>query len=558
VLRKRPWLLLFALLALPFVIQVGRPSASPPPERIAIASSQAPLQATPGHLRGASTTRPDSAAGKPGLARLSRLRVASSGEKTMKRAYGSPLTSRPIVDFPHVGATTTSASAEPEPQPETAPAGPPPPPPPPIQISNVHVVGVTPFTATVAWQTSEPSTDRLAYGLDTPSVWSETSGPTRDHQAVATGLTFSNSYRFEVQAATPDGRTAVAAGALTTPALPAQTAASSQAGALQVNGQPFFPKMVWAQCADGYAGNLAVGINLFMGNACGNVRQQMARLGGRALSVADWHETSPTTGAGFLGWHLPDEWDLHTTAHPSAAQIANQVPEAAAGMHFLTLTAHFYSHAEPLPLGRAMYPGLIANADVVGFDLYPLQNWCRYESFGHVFDSQRELVALAPGKPTFQWIEARQMDCSAGRLDVTPETLRAESWLAIAGGAHGIGYFPNEWLPGVGAEIARVNHEITSLLPALIEPASPASSDNGQVRVSARIHHGAVYVIAVNAGRSPVTATLEVPGLEDRTLTSVGGGRTVPVAGGRFTDTLAPLEVHVLVAAPSLPTVSGG
>jgi hypothetical protein len=67
-----------------------------------------------------------------------------------------------------------------------------------------------------------------------------------------------------------------------------------------------------------------------------------------------------------------------------------------------------------------MYPGLVASADVLGFDLYPLQNWCRFDSFGDVFDSQLDLVALARGKPTFQWIEARQMDCSGTELDPTP------------------------------------------------------------------------------------------------------------------------------------------
>ncbi len=197
-----------------------------------------------------------------------------------------------------------------------------------------------------------------------------------------------------------------------------------------------------------------------------------------------------------------------------------------------------------------MYPALVANADVIGFDLYPLQNWCRYDSFGDVFDSQRELVTLAAGKPTFQWIEARQMDCGAGQLDVTPETVRAETWLAVAGGAHAIGYFPNNWSPAVGAEIARTNRELATLAPALVEPAADASADNQQVRVGVRVHNGAVYVIAVNAGRSPASATFTVPALGDRTLTSLDGTRTVTAAAGRFADTFGPLEAHVYVAAP--------
>src|SRR5438477_472908 len=149
-----------------------------------------------------------------------------------------------------------------------------------------------------------------------------------------------------------------------------------------------------------------------------------------------------------------------------------------AGPRFLTLTNHFYSRAAPLPQGRALYPPLVANADVIGFDLYPLQSWCRFDSFGDVYDAQQELVRLAQGKPTFQWIEARAMDCAGDpALDPTPATVRAETWLAIAGGAHGIGYFPKDWSPEIGAEIAREKAEIETLAPALTAPAIPGGAE---------------------------------------------------------------------------------
>src|SRR5205085_9108336 len=112
------------------------------------------------------------------------------------------------------------------------------------------------------------------------------------------------------------------------------------------------------------------------------------------------------------------------------------------------------AHAAPLPQGRGMYPGLVAKTDMVGFDLYPLQNWCRPEALPAVYDAQRELVALAAGKPTFQWIETGHMDCpDTPALAVTPQTLRAESWLAIAGGARGLGFFPVGWTGDIGEAI---------------------------------------------------------------------------------------------------------
>ena len=198
-----------------------------------------------------------------------------------------------------------------------------------------------------------------------------------------------------------------------------------------------------------------------------------------------------------------------------------------------------------------MYPALAASADVLGFDLYPLQHWCRFDSFGDLFDSQLDLVALGRGKPTFQWIEARQMDCKGAELDPTPATLRAEAWLSIAGGAHAIGYFPNNWNAAVGAEIAAVDHEISTLAPALVEPAIAASASLGStVKVGARDHNGAVYVIAVNASRAPAAATITVPALVDRTLVTVDGQQKATAKDGSFDVTLAPLEARVYIAAP--------
>jgi hypothetical protein len=288
-----------------------------------------------------------------------------------------------------------------------------------------------------------------------------------------------------------------------------------------------------------------------MGNGCGNSSQLATWLSGSAFAIGDAKETA-SARAGTVGTFLPDEWDTHLPNDFSAADANRLIPPSpGSGPRFLTLTNHFYRHAAPLPQGRGMYPGLAASADVLGFDLYPLQNWCRFDSFGDVFDSQLDLVALARGKPTFQWIEARQMDCSGAELDPTPETLRAEAWLSIAGGAHAIGYFPNNWSDAVGAAIAQVNHEISTLTPALVEPAIAASASlDSTVRVGARDHNGAVYVIAVNASRAPATATITVPALVDRELVTLDGQHKASAKDGAFTATFAPLEARIYIAAP--------
>jgi hypothetical protein len=420
----------------------------------------------------------------------------------------------------------------------------------PVTISDVHTVALTPFSATIAWRTSEPVASRIAYGAGTPTLWS-TEGPDDvEHEAVLTGLTAASSWNLWVTARASDGRTATEPFLLTTPALTGSVSASTQNGAFQINGQPYFPTIVWNACPDQLPKLLSVGIDLFMANACGTAKEQVPLLGTRGFAVSSARDDAEP---GAVATYLPDEWDTFLPGNLTIEQAHKLIPpNGAPGPRLLTLTNHFYSRAEPLPQGRGMYPALIDVADMVGFDLYPLQNWCRYESFGDVFESQRELVSLAHGKPTFQWIEARPFDCRQyPNLDPSPETVRAETWLAIAGGAHAIAYFPNFWDASVDGEIVRSKREIQSLLPALLEPALAVTANNDKVKVSARVHNGALYVIAVNASRSAQAATFNVPLLENRGLVSLAGDRATVAASGAFSDTFAPLEARVYISAPS-------
>jgi hypothetical protein len=419
----------------------------------------------------------------------------------------------------------------------------------PIAISDVHTLALSPFATTIAWRTSEPVASRIAYGGGTPTLWTAEDPPALEHEAELTGLASSSSWNVWITARAEDGRTATEPFMLTTPPLAGTAAASTAGGAFRIDAQPYFPTIVWNACPDALPRLMSLGIDVFMANACGTASQQAAVLGNRGFALSDALD-APDAGA--VGTFLPDEWDTHLPGDLTPAAAHKLAPSnGAPGPRFLTLTNHFYSRAAPLPQGRGMYPALIDTADVVGFDLYPLQNWCQWESFGDVFESQRELVALARGKPTFQWIEARRMDCHDAKLDPSPETVRAETWLAIAGGAHAIGYFPNDWSASVDAEIARTKREIQSLVPALLEPALPAQASNPQIKVSARVHNGALYVIAVNAGRSAASATFTVPLLGDRGLVSLAGDRATVAAGGAFSDIFAPLEVRVYISPPT-------
>jgi hypothetical protein len=464
---------------------------------------------------------------------------------------------RPAKEVPAV-----TRSAAPEPPPEgisgttRAHTDLPPPPPEPLAISEAQIVALSPSTAQITWRTNLPATTRASYGIDSPTVWTQaTPVGALEHQTVLTGLSFSTTYQVWLHALDEYDQTQTAVLNLTTEPMSNQTIATTSGDRILLDGQPFFPIAVWAQCSDGYGSNLAAGINLFIGDGCGREhkdRRLAAQLAGRAYSIID-ADNAAAAGRGVIGWYMRDEWDAFLESNVTREELRKSIPDAQPGrISFLTLTNHFYSKAAPLPQGRGMYPVLYSLADVLGFDLYPLQVWCM-PAFSDVLDAQHELNANTGGKPTFQWIETAPMEHACAdnpSLDPTPQTVRAETWLAVAGGADGIGYFPNRWKGDIGAEITRTNQQIQSLAPVLLSPHVPATSNAPAIRVSARLLNGALYVIAVNTGYDTVQAKINAEGIGGRSATILGEGTVVGSDDTGFTDTFAPLAAKVFVIAP--------
>jgi hypothetical protein len=436
----------------------------------------------------------------------------------------------------HAKRETTAQASSTAPATTTAPpppttTAPPPPPPGPLQA-----VAVGPFSATVQWTKASPP-GLVAYGLPDigPTMWA----PLTNGRATLTGLRFSTQYRVWAGDATVD---------LTTSGPPASPVAAIGGGAILLDGQPFFPLLLFAQCPNDYETSLATGITLYATNPCGGgIAAQTEGLAGRALSLTSADEAG-TGGPGVIGWYYPDESDLRGI---SAETLPAFPTLAATGrLRVLTLSNHFYSATAALPAGRGVYPGLIAKSDVIGFDLYPLQEFCSNAWLPAVADAQRELRRLAGERPTFQWIEAQTWKCHRPALRVTPATVRAESWLAVAGGARGLGFFPAGWDPVLTPAIAQVAKETVALGAALVAPDVPLLA-SAPVVATARNVHGALYVIAVNPTRTARQTTFEVPGLSGRTLTVLGEGRTIAPSGDSFGDAFAPLAVHLYLAAPA-------
>jgi hypothetical protein len=429
----------------------------------------------------------------------------------------------------------------------------PPPPLEPLAIADARVVDVTASTAQIAWRTNVPTQAQTAFGLTEPTIWAQPGGDRLvEHQSDLVGLEYGTTYHVYLHAVDEWNRSQSQELTVTTQPMPDRSTAGTDGGHIVVDGRPFFATAVWAQCSDMFGSNIEDGINLFMGDGCQHEDQLATRLDGRAYSIVDASNTS-SDGRGVIGSYFPDEWDAFLQSSVTRSDLAKSIPAPEPGrISFLTLTNHFYSQASALPQGKGMYPVLYGVPDVIGFDLYPLQVWCR-PAFADVFDAQRELHDSSGGKPTFQWIEVAPMEHRCNQqpeLDPTPATVRAETWLSVAGGADAVGYFPNQWSRPIGDGIAQTNTQLKALGPALLAPIVPAQSDSQAVKVSARALNGALYVIAVNTTQSTVQAKISVDGLDGRSATVFGTGAAVGTDGQGLSDTFGPLDARVYIIPP--------
>jgi hypothetical protein len=429
------------------------------------------------------------------------------------------------------------------------------------QIEDVSAAASA-ASATVTWTTSVPTRGRIAYGVGGLYLYSaRESSATTAHSVVLPDLAPSTSYEFEIVAAG-----ATATGTLTTSAAPTERRFGVDGARVTANGSLFFPVLSYYQCGASAAAAAALGINLFLQapyTGCMRANPNDFSTDPPPPSVSVLSDDYTDRGAGNAGWYLPDEPDGWGIAPEQLPQLPSS--SETGKLRVLNLSQHFYSGQAPLNdrFDRNDYKRFAALADIVGFDIYPIVKFCGRVSLLHVFRAQRELMTIyAPGKPTFQWIETSEMTGECPTLHVTPEIVNAETWLAVAGGACGIGYFTNSWTgrlwnrwelaPGVEVQLARTVSQIRALAPMLCAAYADVTIPwDTSVAASSRTLNGALYVIAVNSSDKPTRIPFRVDALGGRTLDVLDENRTIkPAKKVYFRDTFGPYQVHVYVAAP--------
>lgn len=347
----------------------------------------------------------------------------------------------------------------------------------------------------------------------------------------------------------------------------------------------FFPIGVWYQdpVVDAQAFK-TIGVNTFIGQQDGDTPDSIAALraaGMIAIAPQDTVSLEPSSGDVVKAWHdTADEPDIGPLdASGARIQPVVPVPPSNVVATYDSLKAKggglpVYVNFGPgvalngAEAGARRYEPYIQGADIVSFDIYPLNPGIYGRStpmpISLIADGVDHLRAWAPDKPVFAFIETTDIDGDAP--SPTPAQIRDEVWLALIHGANGIEYFCHEMHPVLIADaclrdpttrqaLAGVDAEVSSLAPVLnigSQAASPPDVE-ASFRVDRTIReYGAdTYVFAESVGQeSHGPVTFQVPGIAGGAAQVIGENRSIPVHDGKFTDHFQGQQVHLYRITP--------
>ena len=219
-----------------------------------------------------------------------------------------------------------------------------------------------------------------------------------EHRVVLPGLASSSAYVASVDARSATGDAASATLPFTTAPIPADVSAAVQDGTMLVGGAPFFPLITWQECPSQWY------------TRPHRRNQPLRRESLHRAQLAAHRRTGACAQRRNDGRHArhdrPRPGRLVLSGRGGCAWTDRRKPQQSGRRPSLPDAHRAFLSGGSSAAGRARHvSGLLDRADVVGFDLYPLQELCRPELIPWIFDAQQHLMQLAGPEPTFQWIE---------------------------------------------------------------------------------------------------------------------------------------------------------
>ena len=333
----------------------------------------------------------------------------------------------------------------------------------------------------------------------------------------------------------------------------------------------FFPIAVWLQSPDTAAQYKAIGVNVFVGLWRGPTEEQLKKLTEAGMTVIAGRPRGSRSIPGdsiIRGWMHNDEPD-NAQAKPGGGWGSCILPpvvvEGYRAMKAADETRPIY-----LNLGQAIanrtwpgrgdicgghdehYPEYIRGADIVSYDVYPVNSKVPLYYVADGIDRLRKWANYE--KPVWNWIETTAI---RGGTKPTPAQIRAEVWLSIVHGSMGVGYFCHQFRPTEDAAaplhdaetrqaLASIDEQVTALAPVLnTRPVGNGVkvSSEAQIDTMLKRHGGATYLFAVSRGEG--TARFDLRDCGDVAATVLAESRTVRVKRGRFEDRFGEYQVHI-------------
>jgi hypothetical protein len=331
----------------------------------------------------------------------------------------------------------------------------------------------------------------------------------------------------------------------------------------------FFPISVWLQSPSSAAGYAAIGVNQFIGLYNGPTQADLDALSQAKMPVyCDQNSIglANLSNKTILGWTQQDEPDnaqpdgkggYGPCIAPSQIQSLYQTMKTADPSRPVFLNVG-QGIANDAWVGRGScsnkpqdYPEYAKGADIVSFDIYPVNSGLDITLVATGVDRLNQ--AVSSKKPVWNWIECTRIDQADTKP--TPDQVKAEVWMSIIHGSMGIGYFVHQFTPTfdehallddptMKSAVTAIDQQIHDLAPALNTPPitnAVSVQSSSKVDVLVKRSGGHLYVFAVSMTATQTTATFTLAHDTFTTATVLGETRTLST----FQDTFAPYAMHL-------------
>jgi hypothetical protein len=344
----------------------------------------------------------------------------------------------------------------------------------------------------------------------------------------------------------------------------------------------FFPIFVWLQSPSNAAAYKKAGIDFFIGLWKGPTEEQLsglASVGMPVLCEQNLVGLHHLKDEGIMGWTQPDEPD-NAQEFPTGGYGPCVDPQVVI-KNYNTWRKKAPSRPVYLNLGQGssyitypgrgsscagqtqIYPQYIQGADIISFDIYPVNNPAKEvrDNLWYVPQGIDNLRAWSNDtKPVWCWIECTLIGRdSPGKP--TPAQVRSEVWMALIHGAAGIGYFCHSFHPSFNEAallhdpvmlkaVTALNLQIHSLATVLnsntFKNFTTVHSSDNSVPIDLMVKQvgGSTYLFTVAMRDGKTTGVFTIP-LPDTHIEVLGENRKTELKGGKFSDHFQPYGVHL-------------